>query len=151
MEYATRLKELIEQISEDLGLEVLEYDLFTAGTSKILRLFIDREGGVTIQDCSKMSRELGTALDLEDLLPFAYNLEVSSPGVDRPLKTPRDFNRNQGRLVKINLTEVDPELGRKIIGKVIAADENGVQLELDKAEITLQYERILSAKVELQF
>lgn len=151
MEYATRLKELIEQISEDLGLEVLEYDLFQAGASKILRLFIDREGGVTIQDCSKMSRELGTALDLEDLLPFAYNLEVSSPGIDRPLKTARDFNRNTGRLVKIQLSEVDPELGRKIIGKVISADEQGVQLEVDKAEITLQYDRILSAKVELQF
>lgn len=151
MEYANRLKELIEQVASDLDFELVDYDLFQAGNGKLLRIFIDKEGGVNIQDCSKLSRELGAVLDLEDILPFAYTLEVSSPGVDRPLKSVRDFQRQIGRLLKIQLSEVDPVLGRKILGQLKSADESGILLDLDDNELSLSYDRILSAKVEIQF
>ncbi len=151
MEYTHRLEELIRTISQDLGLDVLEYDLFQAGQRKILRIFIDKDGGVNVSDCSRLSRELGAALDLDDVLPFAYILEVSSPGLDRPLKTPRDFLRQRNRLLKLQLTEPHDVLGRKVLGQLIDADENGIVIQLEGTDYRFEYGQLLSAKVEVSF
>lgn len=95
-------------IIDEAGLEQVDLELAGRQGSYVLRLLIDKPGGVTINDCAKVNRELSSLLDLEDPIPSRYTLEVSSPGLDRPFKTERDFRRALGKRVK-----------------VISADENG--------------------------
>lgn len=112
MEYRERLDELVLQTCSEVGVELVESDLFQAGNRKLLRLYIDKPEGVSIDDCAAVSRGLGARLDLEDLIPVAYTIEVSSPGLDRPLKTMRDFERNIGRLVRLTRPKGAPVVGR---------------------------------------
>ena len=95
-------------IIDEAGFEQVDLELAGRQGSYVLRLLIDKPGGVTINDCAKVNRELSSLLDLEDPIPSRYTLEVSSPGLDRPFKTERDFRRALGKRVK-----------------VISADENG--------------------------
>ena len=147
----TKIEALAAKLAERAGLELVECDLFRAGRRLILRVFVDKEGGIALDDCQKLSRELGAALDLEDLIPQAYTLEVSSPGLDRPLRTTRDFLRNKGRTVRLGLSE--PVEGKKAIsGKLLDADDEKIELELaggEKAEV--KRSAVLQAKVETVF
>ena len=146
----TKLAKLIEDIAEDHELELVEFDFFSSGNRKILRIFIDKEDGVTVDHCSRLSRDLGYALDLEDMIEEAYHLEVSSPGVDRPLKKQKDFLRNVGRRVKIRLAEpLDGE--KRFIGEILTADENAVTVSKDGKELTVKYDDMLMAKIQLEF
>lgn len=95
-------------IIDEAGFEQVDLELAGRQGSYVLRLLIDKPGGVTINDCARVNRELSSLLDLEDPIPSRYTLEVSSPGLDRPFKTERDFRRALGKRVK-----------------VISADENG--------------------------
>jgi ribosome maturation factor RimP len=141
------LDELVRQSCSEVGVELVECDLFQAGNRKILRIFIDRPTGVSIDDCAKVSRSLGALLDLEDLIPTAYNIEVSSPGLDRPLKTTRDFERNIGHLVRITKPKGAPLIGRlKAVTEetlVVAPKTKGLEQTVLRAEILL-------AKVEAE-
>lgn len=112
MEVRERLDALVRQSCDEAGVELVEFDFFQAGNRKLMRIYIDSPTGVSIDDCAKVSRALGAALDLEDLIPQAYNIEVSSPGLDRPLKTTRDFERHIGRLLRINRPKGAPLIGR---------------------------------------
>lgn len=147
----TKIEALAAKLAERAGLELVECDLFHAGRRLILRVFADKEGGISLDDCQKLSRELGTALDLEDLIPQAYTLEVSSPGLDRPLRTTRDFLRNKGRNVRLGLSE--PVEGKKALsGRLLGATDELLELELaggKKAEV--KRSAVLQAKVEAAF
>ena len=93
-----KLESLIEAACKANGVTLVESDMFRAGKRKTLRLYIDKPEGVTIDDCSNVSRHLSDALDLDpEVIEGAYTLEVSSPGLDRPLKSVADFVRNKGR------------------------------------------------------
>ncbi|MFQ5428585.1 MAG: ribosome maturation factor RimP [Thermodesulfobacteriota bacterium] len=100
-----RLEKVAEPVLESSGLELVDLVCVTEHGRNILRLFIDKPGGVTIDDCATLSRELGAVLDVEDLLPGRYSLEVSSPGLERVIKKEKDFLRFTGRLVKIKTCE----------------------------------------------
>ena len=95
------IREIMNPLILEKGLELVDIEYRREPRGKILRIYIDREGGVTIGDCTTISRELGTLLDVYDVVPGPYNLEVSSPGLDRPLKKPRDFERFKGKKVRI--------------------------------------------------
>ena len=146
MDYRPRLNELVEGTAIEIGLDLIEYDLFQAGQRKILRIFIDKDGGINVEDCRKMSKQLSVALDLEDILPFAFLLEVSSPGVDRPLQKKRDFERQRGRTIKINYRENGSEIVQKLLAKLIDASIPSASL-LPKDELRT----ILSTKIEIFF
>ena len=105
METKQIIAPMIESVATDLGFDLVEFDLFQAGQRTILRIYIDKDDGIVVEDCQNMSRELSTLFDLEDPLDVAYTLEVSSPGVDRPLKKDRDFERNIGRHLKVSTSE----------------------------------------------
>ncbi len=92
---------LARQVADDQRVEVLEVRLLGRGKGALLRVTIDRSGGVTLDDCERFSRSLGLLLDAEDSLQGPYNLEVSSPGLDRPLTVLKDFERHKGKLVRI--------------------------------------------------
>lgn len=147
LENREKLDSLVQQACAEAGVELVEMDIFQAGKRKVVRLFVDREGGVTVENCAKCSRVLGDALEVGELIPEAYTLEVSSPGLDRPLKSTRDFERNVGRLLRITR-----EKGKPLSGVLQAVDEDALVL-LPKGEVdgvrVLRAE-ILAAKVDVQ-
>ena len=97
---------IVERVAASSGLEVVEIELRGGGKSRMLRIFIDKPGGVTHEDCASVSREVSTIFDVEDAMPGgAYTLEVSSPGLDRKLHRAADFERFQGSRVKLTTKE----------------------------------------------
>jgi len=97
-----KVREITERVAADYGLEVVEVELRGGGKARMLRIFIDKPEGVTHEDCANLSREVGAILDVEDVVPGgAYTLEVSSPGLDRKLLKPADYERFKGSLVKV--------------------------------------------------
>lgn len=97
---------IVERVAASSGLEVVEIELRGGGKARMLRIFIDRPGGVTHEDCASVSREVSTIFDVEDAMPGgAYTLEVSSPGLDRKLFRAADFERFQGSRVKLTTRE----------------------------------------------
>lgn len=120
---------LAEQVAAALGMEVVLTEVKRAGNRSIIRIFIDQPGGVTLDDCERFSRRLSVLLDVEDWIPFSYILEVSSPGLDRPLVKEEDYKRFAGRSARIRMKH--PIQGQRNFKGTILAVENGrVSLEL---------------------
>lgn len=132
----------------DMGLELVEVQYRREGHGWVVRLFIDREGGVTIDDCASVSRQLSAWLDVEDLISHAYNLEVSSPGLERPLKKREDFIRFAGRKARVKLQE--PLDGRRVFTGIIdRVGEDGVVLLLDEGPVSLAFDVMARARLSL--
>jgi ribosome maturation factor RimP len=114
---------MAEPVADDLGLEIVDVVYTNVQGRWILRIFIDKPGGVMIDDCSSLSRELGTILDVEEIIPRRYSLEVSSPGLDRVLNNEKDFIRFAGKEVQIRTKEALE--GRKNFKATLAGVEDG--------------------------
>ena len=97
----SQVEALVTPVAEELGLELVDVEYQREGRGWVLRIYLDKDGGITLDDCAVASREISTLLDVEDLVPNAFNLEVSSPGIERPLKKLADFERFQGQTAKI--------------------------------------------------
>lgn len=97
----SRVREITRRVAEERGLELVHVEFAGGPRSPAVRIFIDKPGGVTHQDCSEVSTHVGTVLDVEDFIPGAYTLEVSSPGLERGLYAPGDYERFAGRLAKV--------------------------------------------------
>lgn len=127
------LKELItkyaQEVSETEGVDVVDLEIHPGGKGLVVTVFIDKEGGVTVRDCETFSRSLEALLDVEDPIKSSYILEVSSPGLDRPLKNSKDFLRNLGRDIKITTKEKISER-TFFIGKIIDVGEDWVRIEV---------------------
>jgi ribosome maturation factor RimP len=95
------IREVVVPVVDALNLKIVDIEYKEAGPRSILRIFIDKPGGVTIDDCVEASREINVRLDVHDLIPHKYTLEISSPGLTRKLKTVKDFEESVGRRVKI--------------------------------------------------
>ncbi|GAB5046582.1 ribosome maturation factor RimP [Thermodesulfovibrio sp. TK110] len=128
-ELKEKITEYAKEVSEQEGVEILNVEIHPGGKGLILRIFIDKEEGVTIKDCEHFSRAIEAILDVEDPIKTSYTLEVSSPGIDRPLKDKRDFLRNIGRNVKITTKEKIADR-TFFIGKVIDAGDDWVRIEI---------------------
>jgi ribosome maturation factor RimP len=127
-----QVRAIVERVASSQGLEVVEVELRGGGKARMLRIFIDKPNGVTHEDCASVSREVGTILDVEDAMPGGpYTLEVSSPGLDRKLSRPADFERFQGSRVK--LTTRDEVNGNRHFEGRLERFESG-RLTLDMAE-----------------
>ena len=145
---AQKLDTLIAQACEAAGVTLVEQDMFRAGKRRTVRLYIDKPGGVSIDDCSKVSRHLSDALDLDpDVIEGAYTLEVSSPGLDRPLKSVADLLRNKGRTIRVTRST-----GKPLTGKLLEADEDNLTLALkgNAGNIVVPRSEVLVAKVDVQ-
>jgi ribosome maturation factor RimP len=145
-----RVVGIIEPVINSLGIELVDIELNKMRRKAMLRVYIDKEGGITIADCERVSREIEGVLDVEDPIPYSYVLEVSSPGLDRPLKAPKDFKRFAGNMVRVVIN--DPmEKQTFLVGKLEAADENEIVLVLPKdKKVTIPYENISRAKLEVE-
>lgn len=127
-----RLQEIISPILWTLGLELIEVACVGQGPRTIIRVFIDKPGGVTVQDCERAHIAVGPALDVADPFPHAYTLEVSSPGLDRPFKRLQDYQRAVGKRVGIKLKQ--PLNGQwRVVGELMQADEDSVVLTVPRS------------------
>ena len=119
-----QVRGIVERVAASEGMEVVEVELRGKGPRSLLRIFIDKPGGVTHRDCELISHQVGAILDVEDLIPASYTLEVSSPGVERRLTRPADYDRFAGRKVRLRLKQ---PLGaqRHLVGRLDGL-ENGV-------------------------
>jgi ribosome maturation factor RimP len=145
------LKEIIGnyaiEVSETEGVEVIDIEVHPGGKGLVVTVFIDKNGGVTVKDCENFSRSLEAILDIEDPIKSSYILQVSSPGIDRPLKGKRDFLRNIGKKVKITTKE---KISDKtfFIGKIIDVGDDWVRIEIQETD---KKGRKKSEKVEFLF
>ncbi|MBI5584679.1 MAG: ribosome maturation factor RimP [Deltaproteobacteria bacterium] len=129
-----RIRELAEILLKESGLELVDLEFRREGRGWVLRLFIDKPGGVTLDDCAAVSRELGDQIEVEDLIPLSYTLEVSSPGLDRPLKKEEDFLKQIGKLIQ--LTTSVPLAGQSFFkGKLLDYEKDGLLHLADKKKI----------------
>jgi ribosome maturation factor RimP len=136
---------LLEPTLDHLGYELVDLDVHF-GRRGLLRLFIDNEAGVTLADCEFVSGQIGAFLDVEDPLPGSYVLEVSSPGIDRRLRTAAHFQRFRSEEVKIEL--VRPREGRKRLkGKISGVGADTVAITVDGVEWTIRLDEIGSARL----
>ncbi len=149
-----RLLEEIRQIAEPMaqaeGLELVDVEYRREAQGWVLRAYIDREGGVTVDDCAAISRELGTMLEVRDIIPNRYFLEVSSPGLTRPLKKPEDFNKFRNKMIKLK-TFTPIEGRRNFKGTLLGIEEERVRLEADGHIYEIPLQDIAKANLELEF
>jgi ribosome maturation factor RimP len=154
-----KIERIVLPILADLGMELVELEYQKEGREWVVRIFLDKVGGVNLDDCAIASREVGTVLEVEDVVSEAYRLEVSSPGLDRPLKKAADFQRFVGELAKIKTFEkMDPD-GRgqerkTFVGRLLGFEEGRVRIQqLDKkgGEVSFALEEIAKANLEPEF
>jgi ribosome maturation factor RimP len=156
IDVVARVTELAEPLAASLGLELAEVEYRQEGRHMVLRLYIDKDGGVTLDDCSSVSRELTEILDVEDFIQGHYNLEVSSPGLNRPLKKPSDFERYTGRLVKIRtfepLADDAGNMRKTFLGELLGLSDSIVYLKLNEGQTaSVPLGKVAKANLEFEF
>ncbi len=145
-----KLTNLLQPLVEELGYEFVGLEHSSNPKNALLRVYIDRDEGIDLDDCSKVSREVAALLDVEDPIAGHYNLEISSPGLDRPLFTPDQFQQFTGEEVKVTLFA--PEDGRrKFRGRIVAVEGENIQLNVDNIEVALNFGNIAKAKLVPDF
>jgi len=143
-----KIREIAERVAASSGLEVVEVELRGGGKARMLRIVIDKPAGVTHEDCANLSREVGTILDVEDAVPGSYTLEVSSPGLDRKLIRPADYERFTGSRVK--LTTQQPVNGnRHFEGRLESFQQGRLTLDLSAARKKRRPEPSAAEKLEI--
>jgi ribosome maturation factor RimP len=144
-----QLQDILLPVLQDYGLELVEIEFKPSGKRWLLRLYIDKEGGVTIADCQTVSREFGRILDVEDIIDYPYNLEVSSPGLTRPLKKWEDFLRNKGKMCRI-VTKEQIEGKNEFMGTIVNSTEEQVEIRGIIDVFTIPIYAIKKANLEFE-
>ncbi|NVN97835.1 MAG: ribosome maturation factor RimP [Geobacteraceae bacterium] len=152
----TQVTEIAQPILDSLGLELVDIEYRKEGHGMILRLFIDKPGGIMLDDCACFSRELSEILDVEEVIPTDYNLEVSSPGLNRPLTKAADFERYKGKLVKVRTYEMfaDNSGNRRktFLGRLDGFENGSISLTLNEGQsASIPFDRVAKANLEFEF
>lgn len=142
--------DILQPILVEDGIELVDIELKNEAGGKTLRIYLDKNGGITLDDCAKVSRNLSVLLDVNDCIQSSYTLEVSSPGLRRPLKKESDFEKFTGKKVKIKTKEMI-ENRRNFIGNLIGIDKKVVSVDVDGRLYSLHLDSILNANLELDF
>ena len=145
-----KLQDLLQGSVEDLGCELWGIECQRIGRYLTVRLFIDKEGGVTVEDCADVSRQVSAVLDVEDPIADKYNLEVSSPGLDRPLFTLAQYTRYVGQEIVVHL-RIPVADRRKWQGELAKIENDMITLIVDKQEQILAFGNIQKANVVPKF
>jgi ribosome maturation factor RimP len=148
-----RVRQIAAPLASQEGLELVDVELGGPGGRQTLRLFIDKEGGVSLDDCTSISRAVSAALDVEDPIAGAYDLEVSSPGLDRPLRTPAHFQKYAGERVKVKtyapISETDNR--KTFVGTLKGFEEGVVVVDVDGKLFRIPHAQVSKANVEPDF
>lgn len=139
--YESKTEQLVLPIVSENGFELVDIDYEKEVSDFYLRVYIDKPGGITIDDCELVSRALSDRLDEADFIKDAYILEVSSPGLTRPLKKDKDFDRNIGKLIDLRLFKA-VEKRKEFTATLIAYDKDSVTVEVDELELVLERKNI---------
>ena len=141
-----QILQILEPIAKNLGLDLEDVEIKSAGKNSIVQVFVDKDGGINLDEVAQISNQISEVLDQREVLgEKPYTLDVGSPGVDRPLTKPRHWRRNNGRLVKVNFGS------NSEIGRIIESDEEQVVLEVKGKSRTLIFEKIDKAFIQVEF
>ena len=143
-----QLNNLVNSVVTGLGFQVWGYEYRPHSESALLRIFIENEGGVSIDHCTQVSRQIGAALDVDDIIPVAYILEVSSPGIDRVLFTPEQYKNYIGEAVKVR-TRSPIEGRRNFKGTIESVGENEVNVTVDNDTFVIPFNVVDRARLVL--
>jgi ribosome maturation factor RimP len=147
-EIVDRVRAMIHPIVLNEGVEVVDIEYRRESGGWVLRLILDKEGAITLDDCTRVSQEVGRSLDVEEVIQTPYTLEVSSPGLTRPLKTEKDFMKYRHRLVKVKT--VDPiQNCRQFKGRLLGVSENGVEIEVEGGVFQIPLSNVAKANLEI--
>ena len=150
-EIESRVKELVEPIIKGMGFKLFDVEFKPEGRGWVLRIIADKEGGITIKDCENISRKLSALLDVEDIIPFSYMLEITSPGLTRPLTKVEHYDFFKGRLAKLILKE--PIEGRREVVGYIENVRNGIIDIREKASgniLHIPFSAIAKGRLEIE-
>ena len=151
MKAPERLQGLLEPVVTGLGYEWVGLEFLSAGARSTLRVYIDLDGGISVEDCERVSRQVSAVLDVEDVIRGQYTLEVSSPGLDRPLFTPEHYRRFAGSEVRLQLRDL-VQGRRKLDGRLVGIDAGGeVTVLADGVEYRIPLANIAKARLKPEF
>ncbi|KAA0227124.1 ribosome maturation factor RimP [candidate division KSB1 bacterium] len=136
-------------VTQQFGVDLIEVELKGSKANMVVRIIVDADGGVKLETCAAVNRAIGDALDTTDVMPGRYRLEVSSPGIDRPLRTPRDFQRNLGRAVHLRYHDKDET--KETEGVIERVSDAGVSLETTPGTLTIPFPAIDYGKVIIKW
>ncbi|MFA7383266.1 MAG: ribosome maturation factor RimP [Desulfurivibrionaceae bacterium] len=144
------MTQLVGPVVDDFGCELVELQFRREASGWVFRLVIDKENGVGIDDCSRISREVAHLLEVEDPIEQSYSLEVSSPGLDQPLKRERDFLRCKGKKAKVVVREaIDGQ--NQFIGLIEEVTQESVTMRTDQGIIEIPFARMKKARLVIEF
>ncbi len=145
-----KITQLVEPVLDEIGFELVDLEYLSERGRWVLRLYADKEGGITLDDCAHVSRQIGDLIDVKDIIQHEYVLEVSSPGLNRPLKKEKDFLRAVGKKVKIKM--IVPVKGcRRFTGYLRKFQEGTLYLEVDNKLIALPRQEVEKANSVYEF
>ena len=148
--YEQKTEEYLTPIVEEYGFELVDVEYVKEGSNWYLRAYIDKPGGISVDDCEKVSRRLSDILDEKDYIEDSYIMEISSPGLDRPLKKEKDFQRNMGKLVEVR-TYRPIEKQKEFCGILTAFDSNSVTIDEDGTERTFEKKDMALIRQAIEF
>jgi len=146
------IKPLLEREIENLGAELIDVELKGNNNNKVLKLFVDTEQGINIDKCAQISRKIGDILEFEDFIKGRFRLEVSSPGLNRTLKTAKDFSRKIGKRVIVKYLSDKKNIVNTCIGMISSVSDSELQLiEENKKKNIININKIINAKIKLDW
>ena len=148
--YEKKAEELLTPIVDSKGFELVDVEYVKEGGTWYLRGYIDKPGGITVNDCEAVSREFSEKLDEKDFIDDSYIMEISSPGLDRPLKKEKDYQRSLGRLIEVR-TYRPIDKRKEFRGVLKAYDEDTVTIEEDGSDITFQKKDTALVRLAIDF
>jgi ribosome maturation factor RimP len=141
-----QILQILEPIASNMGLDLEDVEIKSAGKNSIVQVSIDKDGGINLDEVAQISNQISEALDAKEVLgEKPYTLEVGSPGIDRALTLPRHWRRNNGRLVKINFGS------NSEIGRIIESDDEKVSLEVKGKTRSINFDKIDKASIQVEF
>jgi len=146
-----KIREIIEPIIQEENAELVEIAYRREAGSQVLRLLVDKEGGIQLSDCARLNERIGRVLDEANIIQESYVIEVDSPGIDRPFKTKRDYERAIGRLVRVTLNERILDK-KEYIARLQDVSETGIKIDVKKKGIIeIPFEKIVRTREEIEF
>jgi ribosome maturation factor RimP len=148
-EIIDRVYALADPMLSNEGMELVDIEYRRESKGWVLRLYIDKTGGVTLDDCSRMSQEVGRNLDVEDFISDPYTLEVSSPGLARPLRKEKDFMKYRNQMIKVK-TIAPVENRRQFKGRLLGISEGRIEMKTDDGMIQIPLSNLAKANLEME-
>ena len=150
MDRLEQVRAIAERVAESEGVELVDVELHGRGPGLVVRIYLDRPGGITHNDCQRVSQQVGTILDVEDVMEARYTLEVSSPGLDRRLIKSSDYQRFAGHNIKL-LLKMPRDGKRRFQGRLMGMEGSAVRVETEGQVVEIQPEEIEKANLVPEF